>query len=173
MNHTNTWIRAAFTFLLLSSDVSMAQNQLLVTLTDGTIDTYDISEIRSIKFSGNTMNLLENNGSQTAWKISEIVDYKFSYLTSTNLNSSFNNEQVHIFPNPIFDHALIEYYSTLENDITIELLDLNGKILRTVFRGPHKGKQAFQWSNDLPGGFYLCRIQTRSKSITKPIIIQQ
>ena len=157
---------------MLSSYVTLAQNHLIVTLTNGQTDAFNVLDIRSVKFVNNTMNLTENNGSQSSWNIDNVSQYAFSgasLLVPTNVSTS---DQVRIFPNPVSDNLSVEYWSSKTGKISIELLDLNGKVLRNVFQGTHQGTQTYIWTKDLPSGYYLCRIISASKSITKPFVIQ-
>ena len=158
--------------LMLTSYVTRAQNQLIVTLTNGQTDVFNVSDIRSVKFVNNTMNLTENNGSQSSWNIDNVSQYAFSGASSIASTTGSISDQVSIFPNPVSDNLSVEYWSTKTGKISIELLDLNGKVLRNVFEGTHQGKQTYIWTKDLPSGYYLCRIISESKSITKPFFIQ-
>ena len=158
--------------LMFTSYVTRAQNQLIVTLTNGQTDAFNVSDIRSIKFVNNTMNLTENNGSQSSWNIVDVSQYAFSGISSIASTNVSTSDQVRIFPNPVSDNLNVEYGSLRAGKISIELLDLNGKVVRFVFEGSHQGKQTYTWTKDLPSGYYLCRIISESKSITKPFVIQ-
>jgi hypothetical protein len=157
---------------MFTSYVTRAQNQLIVTLTNGQTDAFNVSDIRSIKFVNNTMNLTENNGSQSSWNIVDVSQYAFSGISSIASTNVSTSDQVRIFPNPVSDNLNVEYGSLRAGKISIELLDLNGKVVRFVFEGSHQGKQTYTWTKDLPSGYYLCRIISESKSITKPFVIQ-
>jgi hypothetical protein len=158
--------------LLLTSYISNAQSQLSVLLTNGQTDAFFVSDIRSIKFINNTMNVTENNGTQSSWPIVDIIEYSFKGANSIGQTSESTSNYLNIFPNPVSDKLSIEYWTLNESKITIELLDLSGKIVRTIFDGIHQGKQTYTWAKDLPSGMYLCRIVSKSKSITKPFVIQ-
>lgn len=164
--------QVASVMLLLSSYVSNAQSQLSVLLTNGQTDAFFVSDIRSIKFINNTMNVTENNGTQSSWPIVDIIEYSFKGANSIGQTSESTSNYLNIFPNPVSDKLSIEYWTLNESKITIELLDLSGKIVRTIFDGIHQGKQTYTWTKDLPSGMYLCRIVSKSKSITKPFVIQ-
>ena len=165
-------IQIALAMLMLTSYVIRAQNQLIVTLTNGQTDAFNVSDIRNVKFVNNTMNLTENNGSQSSWNIDNVSQYAFSGATSIVPTTGSSSDQVKIFPNPVSDNLSVEYWSLRTGKITIQLLDLNGKVERSIFEGTHQGKQTYTWTKDLPSGYYLCRIVSESKSITKPFIIQ-
>ena len=172
MKHKIIKIQIALAMLMLTSYFTRAQNQLIVTLTNGQTDAFNVSDIRSVKFVNNTMNLMENNGSQSSWNIDDVSQYAFSGASSIVPTNGSTSDQVKIFPNPVSDNLNVEYWSLRAGKISIELLDLNGKVVRTVFEGSHQGKQTYTWTKDLPSGYYLCRIVSASKSITKPFVIQ-
>ena len=173
MKSTSIKIQVAWVMLMLTSYVTRAQNQLIVTLTNGQTDAFNVSDIRSVKFANNTMNLTENNGSQSSWNIVDVSQYAFPpFPGSIGPSTASSSDQVIIFPNHISDNLNVEFGSLRAGKISIELLDLNGKVLRTVFEGTHQGKQTYTWTKDLPSGYYLCRIISESKSITKPFVIQ-
>jgi hypothetical protein len=165
-------IHFGLAMLMLTSYMTQAQNQLTVTLTNGQTNAFNVSDIRSIKFNNNTMNITENNGSQSSWPIVDISEYSFKESNSIGQTTESSSDQFTIFPNPISDKLKMEYFSQQESKITIELLDLNGKLVRSIFEGMHQGKQTYTWTKDLPSGMYLCRIVSKNKNISKPFLIQ-
>jgi hypothetical protein len=165
-------IHFGLAMLMLTSYMTQAQNQLTVTLTNGQTNAFNVSDIRSIKFINNTMNITENNGSQSLWPIVDISEYSFKGSNSIGQTTESASDQFTIFPNPISDKLCMEYFSQQESKITIELLDLNGKLVRSIFEGMHQGKQTYTWTKDLPSGMYLCRIVSKNKNISKPFLIQ-
>ena len=172
MKQKSMKIQIALAMLMLTSYVTRAQNQLIVTLTNGQTDAFNVSDIRSVKFVNNTMNLMENNGSQSSWNIDDVSQYAFSGASSIVPTNGSTSDQVKIFPNPVSDNLNVEYWSLRAGKISIELLDLKGKVIRSFYEGSHQGKQTDTWTKDLPSGYYLCRIVSASKSITKPFVIQ-
>ena len=115
---------------------------------------------------------MENNGSLSLWNIADVSLYSFSGANSLVPSTRSTSDQVILYPNPVFDNLNVEYWSTRTGKISIELLDLNGKVLRSFFEGKHQGKQTYNLIIDLPCGYYLCRIISANKSITKPFLIQ-
>ncbi|HPH81406.1 MAG TPA: T9SS type A sorting domain-containing protein [Flavobacteriales bacterium] len=157
--------------LVITSTVIQAQNQLIVSLTTGQSDAFYVSNVRSIKFLNNNMIVTENNGVQSSWGIDDITDYTFKSANAIGSAESIKN-QLSIFPNPVSDQLSMEYWSIKEDKITIELVDINGKHVRSLFEGMHQGKHTYTWTNDLPSGMYVCRVVSKYKSISKPFVIQ-
>ena len=172
MKRTRTIFQILLAMLVSASYVTQAQNQLVVTRTNGQTEAFNVSDIRSIKFANNTMNLTENNGNQSSWAIADVAQYAFSDATSIGQPALAESGQASIFPNPVSDNVRIEYSTSGESRIAIELLAFTGKVLRTVYNGMHQGKTTYTWKSDLPAGIYLCRIASKHKIISKPFVIQ-
>ena len=63
-------------------------------------------------------------------------------------------------------------FSTAQNQrIHIEILDLQGKKLKTIYTGNHVGQQSYSWQADVPKGMYLCRVATENGIVSKSLII--
>jgi len=172
MNRTRMKFQLMLALLVSASYVSQAQNQLVVTRTNGQTEAFNVSEIRSIKFANNALNLTKLNGSQSSWALADISQYAFSNATSTGQTMEATADQVKIFPNPVASQLSVEYRTSREGRIAIELLDLHGRVLRSIYNGLHQGKSTYSWSADLPGGMYVCRITSEHKIISKPFVIQ-
>ncbi len=157
--------------LLLSSMGINAQN-LVVTLTNASIETFPISSIKSIKFGNSTMILNELNGTVTTWDISDINNYDFSNSVGLNDQMNIENSTLQLFPNPSSNLVNIQFSGVQVGNIVIDILDVNGKQIQEVYRGAHEGQQTYQWLSNSVMGIYFCRISTDKKVITKPIIIQ-
>jgi hypothetical protein len=156
---------------LLSSMGIKAQN-LVVTLTNASIETFPISSIKSIKFGNSTMILNELNGTVTTWDISDINNYDFSSSAGLSDQMNIENSTLQLFPNPSSNLVNIQFSGVQVGNIVIDILDVNGKEIQEVYRGAHQGQQTHQWLSNSIKGTYYCRIATDTKVITKPVIIQ-
>ena len=148
-----------------------AQN-LVVTLTNASIETFPISSIRSIKFGNSTMILNEFNGTVSTWNISDINNYDFSSSVGLNDQVNIENSTLQLFPNPSSNLVNIQFLGVQVGNILIDIIDVNGKQIQEVYRGAQEGQQTYQWFCNSVKGTYYCRITTDTKVITKPIIIQ-
>ena len=100
-----------------------------------------------------------------------------SYITDFNvgtINFSTMENNALIYPNPIKNTATLEY--TLENPekLTIQLININGQILKTYLQDePQKVgdyQQEITLPNDLPKGFYLVRIASENGQIAIKVV---
>ena len=148
-----------------------AQTQLIVTLNNSNTETFALTEIRSIKFGTETMNLHSNNGDVITWNISDISSYSFEGPTGLSETEGFPGK-LELFPNPATNQMLISFSSAQSQHITIEILDLLGKKVRDIYSGNHSLHQSYPWQVDVPQGLYICRVSTKDGITTKSIIIK-
>ena len=148
-----------------------AQN-LVVTLTNSTTETFSVSGIQSIKFGAETMILNELDGTVTTWNIADIDNYAFD--GSANLSEELNIESSNltVYPNPAGNLVNFAFTTSKATTVTIDVLDASGRLVEQVYQGEHQGEQTYTWNSNVKTGTYYCRINTGSKTMTKPIVIQ-
>ena len=156
--------------LVISPQLS-AQAQLIVTLSNNNTETFALTDIRSIKFGAETMNLHSNNGNVSVWNISDILNYRFELVSGLSETESTAGK-LEVFPNPATNQMLISFSSSQNQLITIEILDLLGKKIRDIYSGNHSLQQSYPWQVDIPKGMYICRVATKNGIVTKSLIIQ-
>ncbi|RFS23955.1 T9SS C-terminal target domain-containing protein [Chitinophaga silvatica] len=79
-------------------------------------------------------------------------------VTDTTFNKAVNNYDVTVFPNPIYNKAIVEYKLKSQSHITISLYDVQGKLIGIVLdKVQDKGGHYFNWSpsEKLPTGVYF------------------
>ena len=164
-------ICAAVVFLF--SKNTSAQN-LVVTQNNAITNTYSIASIQSIKFGTSTMILQEFNGTVSTWNISDINNYAFSPSgVGVDENPSSFVNVLNIFPNPSSGVVNVQFQTEAMSNITVEIISGEGKKLHQMYAGNHEGFQTYTWSSNLSNGIYYCRILLDKKTITKPFIVKQ
>jgi hypothetical protein len=148
-----------------------AQAQLIVTLNNNSIETFALTDIRSIKFGAETMHLHSNNGNVSTWNISDISNYRIEGVTGLN-ETEGTAGKLEVFPNPATNQMLISFSSAQSQHINIEIFDLLGKKIRDIYSGNHSLHQSYPWQVDVPQGLYICRVTTKNGITTKSIIIK-
>ena len=158
---------------LLWAGLTQAQN-LVVTLTNTSTESFAVADIQSIKFGVSDMRLYELNGTINVWDIDDIDNYAFD--GSANLEESINvsTDNLSVFPNPSSDNVTINYASNFSGKISISVIDMSGKQVEAIYSGEHNTETEIVWNakQNNPSGKYLIKIATENKVITKPIIIQ-
>jgi hypothetical protein len=148
-----------------------AQN-LLVTLTSGTIESFPVEQVRSIKFGTCSMIVNEIDGTTNSWNLDAVESYAFDQETS-GVDAKIENTSLYVFPNPSLDVVQISYSNTNASEISISLIDASGKEILQIYKGQHQGKKTYATNvSDLLAGTYFVQIMTETRIIRKPIVIQ-
>ncbi len=107
--------------------------------------------------------------------------YLFSVGTA-GLEEQAGTDQVILFqnnPNPFTTNTIINYEISIDGQITLELYDISGRLVRTLVREYlPAGKHSIEWDgNDDSGiiaasGVYFCRLETADRSVqTRKLIL--
>jgi hypothetical protein len=89
---------------------------------------------------------------------------------------SVSSLQMQVYPNPNEGEFIIKYFLDEVSNVTISLMDMNGKLLeKEVLNHQNAGEQLFHKQIDglMAGGTYLVSIQTDKETITQRIIVQR
>lgn len=148
-----------------------AQSQLILKLKNNSSETFDISNIRSIKFSESDLNLHKKDGTVQTWKINDIANYSFTIASATESVIDIQKSDLNVFPNPVSNNATIQYFTPLKEKVMIDIVDGSGKLVQTIYQGVYQGGQVFQWTPNLPPGIYCCRLLSESNIVSKPFIV--
>ncbi|MCC7465722.1 MAG: T9SS type A sorting domain-containing protein [Saprospiraceae bacterium] len=165
--------------LLLIADSLPAQN-IRFSFTNGNTEFYPLHEVRKITFSGTVLNLHLNAGITESWDVSTISNYSFDNtvgLPETASGAVLSDVQV--FPNPSSGAVTISYTLQKPGNVTLEIYDLQGKLVKQVLSTVQQtGKQQQNWNaTDDTGravspGHYVCRLSVGGHTYTESIIIQ-
>ena len=153
-----------------------AQN-IYFNFKDGTNASYAISDVRTITFTGNMMNLNKWDGTTFSWNVNTIGNYNYSGFTSVP-QGTIASDDVLIYPNPANGPISIQYKIESANEALVEFIDINGKTVKTFPQKQNKaGSYTVIWDGlDQKGsytksGIYFCRITIGGKVISKKLII--
>lgn len=163
---------------MLALGLSLQANaqDLIVSLTNSSTETFPVSDILSIKFGSETMILNELDGTVNTWLIDDIDNYSFDGTANLSYNENLLKEDVNVYPNPASEKLNIEFSSNISQNISITIVDASGKLVYKVFNGIHQDKNTYIWTPQSQGkvkvGNYFCKIITENKIITQPIVVQ-
>jgi hypothetical protein len=167
---TYTYLIAIFTMFI--SEIK-AQS-IHFNYTDGTNASYNLEDVRKITFDADLMNLQLWDGTVYSWNVSTIGYYQYDE-TSLNVQEWLNNAntwEVVIFPNPTSDKLNVRYNLPNEDEISIVLFDMQGKLILEKNLGKQASGeqlQTFDMSNLLED-VYVCRIEGKHQIVTKTIL---
>lgn len=99
-------------------------------------------------------------------------------LTTEPGQFSSRIQLVQNYPNPFADRTEIIYNLPVDADITINIMDMNGKVVRNLFDGfQFAGANSVSWDGrghnglPLPGGVYLCQLLANDVVQTMKVMI--
>jgi len=147
--------------LLFSIGLSGMQAQILLNVKyDVDVNTsFSIGDIRKLTFSDGNMNIQKLDKSSRAFGIADVVKLYFSDI-STSIQSpiaQLKNKTI-LYPNPVKDQLFIKQESVTNCNTIVELIDLQGKILRKQLMNTQTSINI----SELQKGIYLCRLQSCS-----------
>ncbi len=95
-------------------------------------------------------------------------------LTSDLPNIFIEDHRMSIYPNPVSNEFSIKLMTSINSDIHVSIIDMNGRI---VFKNTHFGVSAgnHQYSYNLPNsikGIYILKVQTKEGIMTRKMIVQ-
>lgn len=152
INSLEGWAAGSET-LLHTVDGGVTWTQEATSLTEG-------QELRAINFTS------ANNG----YVVGNYTVLKYGEVSGTG-NTIIETLQFEIFPNPSKDKLNISSSEFLTKNCTIELHDLNGKIL--IEKQIPSGNENIEIDvSNLASGVYFCTMKTDKKSMTKKLIIE-
>ena len=154
--------------------VGLRAQSIHFNYTDGTNASYNLADVRKITFDTDLMNLHLWDGSVYGWNVSTIGEYQYneSLLNVQEWLNSANAREVVIFPNPTSTNLNVRYNLAKEDDITIALFDMQGKLILQKRVGKQVSGEHQETLNltSIPQGNYGCRISGQQNTITKTVI---
>lgn len=94
-----------------------------------------------------------------------------------NIKEQINEEaEFSAFPNPFTSQVAIQFKATQSGVVTLNLYDLNGKLVKHLFTGNMQEgmmKQVILQSNGLPAGTYICRLQSNAGISNRRLVLNK
>jgi hypothetical protein len=95
--------------------------------------------------------------------------FKFSIIVSVRMDK---NTILAIFPNPTDGHIQISFHSEIAKQSTIQLFDMNGRLIKQKVFAIQRGTNAISWNiNEVASGTYI--LQSKDASIPATRIIRK
>lgn len=103
------------------------------------------------------------------WKtwIAEIHDI------GAGIDETLDPEKIKVYPNPVVESFIIEFTLSEKSDLDICVLDINGKIIKELYKGRAlQGENVFSFNKaSLSAGIYFLSVKTSNKIIKNEKII--
>lgn len=138
---------------------------------NGTVDSYDQDPVFQYPAIGlYTVKMTVNDGSLDH----DVTKTDYILITdNANLIEMEASTDVSVYPNPFKGETTISFDLLNSDDLMVDVLDINGKVVASVFEGNLAvGKQEIKWNSNLKKGTYFVRITgTSNYGIEKIVII--
>lgn len=143
----------------------------------GNSQTYNLTDIRSIKFNATDMLVISNSGSTDNYPIQDIDLYRIDLDddSSTSIDELNKDMALVLYPNPASGVLNISLAVFEEGTIDIVITDLSGRLIDNVFSGPSNENMKISWEyhdKNIPAGTYFCIIKTTTGMVSKPITLK-
>jgi len=106
----------------------------------------------------------DNNYAETKY-----MDGTYNISTSSSTGSSFELNQIEIYPNPVKDN-LILFFPDENQNVTVVIYNMIGVVVRQESFNEVKGEVRINQLNNL-GGIYLLQVKTKNEQLIKKIVI--
>jgi photosystem II stability/assembly factor-like uncharacterized protein len=129
----------------------------------------------TMKIHEPTLDLVIGTYGNSCYRIN--LDGVINRVENTSVSGDFD---VNIFPNPVRTQANISIENPDKGQVLVQILDLKGTLISTVFEGQREnGTQNFAWNTgsqsgkSLPNGVYLCKITCGNLVAESKIILMK
>lgn len=112
-------------------------------------------------------------GNKTAAKVTSVTETTTTYSTPLGISDNqLKNSEIKIFPNPASNLIAIQFDGLLENNYSIELFDILGKVIKKTTINAGQSITYFD-VQDIYNGTYYIKISDGNNHVTKSIIINK
>lgn len=166
--------KAIVMIALILCSIGLSAQNVYFSYADGTNGTYSLNDVRRMTFNNSILNLDLRDGTTYQWNINDVVSFRYNELTGVGeVLQGLNGLDVKLFPNPNNGSFQLAYKLPKPTDIDISLYSIDGKLIKTLFKGQQgTGEQRINANlNEIPKGVYNCRIDTDGFSVNKKMTI--
>jgi hypothetical protein len=110
-------------------------------------------------------------GNKTAAKVTTVTEATSTY-TLTNNEFSIDEASIKIFPNPASQLIAIQVNGLVENTIAIDLIDINGKLIKSTLINTGQSIAYFD-VQDIYDGTYIIKFTSGNTSKSNQVIIKK
>lgn len=112
-------------------------------------------------------------GTKTAAKVTSISESTTTYTGTSGTNDmQLDEARLSVFPNPSSELVVVQLNDLVKETILVNLVDENGKILKTTAIN-QGGTIAYFETKDLPAGAYLVTLSNDSQNVSKKVVINK
>ena len=148
-----------------------AQTFLNIKAKSGTQSSFALSDLSKVTFTTGKMTVIPRTGNPSDFAIPEIHNLDFTNTTSIRETKNARNNGLKLYPNPVQDLLQIEYESGKGENVLVQILDVQGKVLFQNKLPNQPGINIIDIHVEtFRKGLYLCRIKLGTRLETSRFI---
>jgi len=153
----------------LNSDIEITSSYDQITTFEGSLymsSTETITLLPDVYMDG-----YDTYGNEATMCL-EIQECNASSASKTILENGMNSskKEFKIYPNPVTDWTNLSVNSKVDEDVEIEILDLNGRVLKSIDSNYIEGQESLRINmSELQTGVYLLRVSGEDWSETQKV----
>ncbi len=148
-----------FIVISIGATTCLAQSKLYVENKTGVKTTFLLDSVSSVTFEGLSLVVKKSNGAIQRFSVYEIDHIRTVADTTSvlSIEQNLNSNGTVLYPNPVTDQFIVSFSVKQSNTVVIDIVDLNGKVIRNKVINCVGGKcYALFEAHDLPKGTYTC-----------------
>lgn len=110
-------------------------------------------------------------GNKTAAKVTTVTEATSTFILSNN-EFSIDDTSIKIFPNPASQLIAIQVNGLVENTIAIDLIDINGKLIKSTLINTGQSIAYFD-VQDIYDGTYIIKFTSGNTTLSNQVIIKK
>lgn len=142
-----------------------AQTPFNIKEKTGIITTVGLNDIAKLVFPAGKMTIIKKAGNNIDFTLNNIQYLNFNKLTAVDQINASGITSMQLYPNPVADRLNIRYVSSGEENIQIDVINLQGKIIiQQAFRSVEGINYINIPFDTYQKGIYLCRLNSGLKT---------
>jgi hypothetical protein len=169
-----------FLKILIISIISIASTKaqkIIVNTNSGTFIEYNLRAIDSITFQNNQMIVTLYGGTVDSYEMDSISSYRYDNTnTSVSELESRNVQELKIYPNPNNGQFSVDYELVKDSRVDVILYNLNGQqvYIQTFEQVPGKYHEVIDVNNaQINAGIYLIELRTSKERFINKLILNK
>ena len=148
-----------------------AQTILNVKEKSGTLTPFILGAIQKLSFNSEGIKVSRKGGNSSNFAWMNVRYLNFSEITYIGNVSKEENSNMSLYPNPVKDRLQVRYETFSEENVIIQLIDIQGKVICTQNSKSTLGINYVNINSDtFQNGIYLCKLQTGNRVEIKKFI---
>ena len=116
-------------FIVFGLQKSYSQTNMTIILLNGTDEKIPLTEIKSVRFMNNGLNVFLTSGTNSVFELSQIKKLLFKAVSAIE---PLENKSIQIYPNPVKDELFIKNAEQFSGLITIYGIDGRKVLVKNI-----------------------------------------